>query len=173
MEKHSLVRNTYNGLKKRLELSDQYIYMQDRDGNVDRYTCELFNRSVSDKEIEHLITSTGLDIPTEYLEFLKVSNGCSLFNHELFGGENLLFPIDQVEYLYNNVNKATGYLQIGTIFDDSIVIDCNRYKNRDDNYLLVGPSTSSFDNLRDIKCNFETWFYRFVITNGSQFWLWY
>lgn len=172
MEKHSLVKNTYNGLKKRLDVSHNYIYLQNRDGDVDRYSCE-FNRSVSDEEIEQLVNSTKLKVPKDYLEFLKVTNGCSLFNHELFGGENLLFPIDQVEYLYNNVNKFTDYLLIANIYDDNIVIDCNRYTNGDDNYLLVGPSTSSFDNLRPLGCNFETWFYRFVITNGTKYWTWY
>lgn len=167
----SLINNTIIGLKKKMELLSGYLYLQDREGNVERYIC-MFGQSASTEEIERLMTSTGLKIPSDYLDFLKISNGCSLFNHEIYGGENSLFPLDQVEYLYTNVNNGRGYLEIAYISDDTIIIDCNAYSAGEKNYLLVGNSTSSFEDFRNLGSDFETWFYRFIITGGSKFWNW-
>lgn len=59
VEKQSLVKNTYNGLVTRLGVSNQYIYLQNRNGDVDKYNCE-FNPPVSTEEIEKLINSKKL-----------------------------------------------------------------------------------------------------------------
>lgn len=167
----SLVKNAINGLKKKLEISNDYLYLQDREGNVERYVCK-FARPVGDGEIERFIASIGQKIPLDYLDFLKISNGCSLFNHEIYGGENTLFPLDQVEYLYTSVNRSRGYLEIAYISDDTVVIDCNAYSKGEKNYLFVGNSTSSFVDFKSLGCNFETWLYRFITTNGSKYWNW-
>nr|WP_186812164.1 SMI1/KNR4 family protein [Paenibacillus xylanexedens] len=167
----SLVKNTIDGLKRRLELSNEYIHIQDREGNVERYNCK-FAEPANNEEIERLVASTGLKIPLDYLDFLKMCNGCSLFNHEIYGGESSLFPLDQVEYLYTSVNRVKGYLEIAYISDDTILIDCKAYSRGEKNYVLVGNSSSSFEDYKSLECNFETWLYRFIITNGSKYWVW-
>jgi hypothetical protein len=167
----SLVKNTINGLKKKLEMSNEYLYLQDREGNVERYVCK-FAQPVGDDEIERFIASTGQKIPLDYLDFLRVTNGCSLFNHEIYGGESNLFPIDQVEYLYTKVNRSRGYLEIAYISDETIMIDCNAYSMGEKNYMFVGNSTSSFEGFNGLGCDFGTWLYRFIITNGSKYWNW-
>lgn len=167
----SFVQNTMNGLKKKLELSSGYLYLQDREGNVERYSC-TFGQPVSDGEIDRFEAYTEQKIPLDYLDFLKFSNGCSLFNHEIYGGEKKLFPLDQVEYLYANVNSRRGYLEIAYISDDTIMIDCNAYSNGEKNYMFAGNSTSSFEDFKSLGCNFETWLYRFISTNGSKYWTW-
>lgn len=166
-----LVKNTIDGLKRRLELSNDFLYIQDDEGNVERYNCK-FNEPVREGEIERLIESTGLNIPLDYLDFLKITNGCSLFNHEIYGGETILFPLDQIEYMYKNVYESTGHLKIAYIFDDMIMIDCNAYSKGEEKYLFVGNSTSSLENFKSLNCNFGTWLYRFITANGEKYWNW-
>ncbi|MFD1952863.1 SMI1/KNR4 family protein [Paenibacillus thailandensis] len=172
MKSSSLVRETLNGLTSILEINKNFIYILDGNGEVGKYTCK-FNRGVTEQEIEDFKTSTGLVIPGEYIEFLKITNGCDLFNHELYGGENTFYPIDQVDYLYNTVYKINGLLQIAYISGDWIVIDCKKYSSGDEKYMHVVNSAASLeDDLRCLGCNFETWFNRYIATNGKNYWSW-
>ncbi|WP_323744220.1 SMI1/KNR4 family protein [Paenibacillus sp. B01] len=166
----SLIKRTFEGLQKRIELGGGRLFLQDDSGEAGRYACS-FQPPATAEEIQSLLDSTGLDMPGSYLELLQLTNGCSLFDHELYGGASCLIAADQAEHLYETYQEP-GYLMIAVVFDDRIVMDCEKYARGEEDYMLVGNSAAPVKELTSLGSDFETWFSRFVVSNGAKFWTW-
>ncbi|WP_232510151.1 hypothetical protein [Paenibacillus crassostreae] len=67
---------------------------------------------------------------------------------------------------------AEGYLKIGYFYQDNIVIDLKKYKEGQKNYLLIKGHIDHFYEARELNMNFELWFDRFIVSQGSKFWTW-
>ncbi|WP_397379395.1 SMI1/KNR4 family protein [Paenibacillus sp. YYML68] len=64
------------------------MYIQNKNGEIDTYSC-TFHPPASKSDIERLESEIGINIPLDYRNFLETCNGCSLFDHTLYGGENI------------------------------------------------------------------------------------
>ncbi|WP_110931661.1 HNH endonuclease signature motif containing protein [Paenibacillus bouchesdurhonensis] len=56
------------------------------------------------------------------IQFLKCCNGASLFENPQYGGENIIYSIDEV-ILYNDTTYQLDKIVVANIVDDRIVID--------------------------------------------------
>ncbi|UUZ81187.1 SMI1/KNR4 family protein [Paenibacillus sp. P26] len=170
MKRRYPVNNTMTGLIERLKLGNQHIYLQNTNGEVEAYTCSI-NSPATQDNINYLLDQINMNVPIEYIDFLKYCNGCSLFNHHLYGGENLIYSCDEVVNFYHSLN-AEGCLPIAYILQENIVIDCDAFNQGKEEYMYVKINSSFFDEGINLHCNFETWLYRFIITNGNKYWNW-
>ncbi|WP_088070058.1 SMI1/KNR4 family protein [Gottfriedia luciferensis] len=75
----SIVKRTLASLKKRLEENGNIIRFQGEEGYLSRVEC-TFNSPASDEELKSFEKETGFILPNDYKEFLKISNGCRLFD---------------------------------------------------------------------------------------------
>ena len=65
---------------------------------------------------------------------------------------------------------SDGYLKIGYFYQENIFIDLKLFGNGEKNYLFVKEHISQFSEGRPLSMNFELWFDRFVISQGTKFW---
>lgn len=169
MEENSLIFKSISTLKQRLINNGGFIEIQLENGQLDKFGCS-FKSPAIDEEWNELIEKIG-PLPIDYLALFKLCNGCSLFDHPLYGGENHIFSLSEV-LEYNRKGEAVNWLKIAYIYGDYIVINMDKVRNNQSHYLFVTESTDPFEYSRELYCNFETWLERFIITNGNKYWNW-
>lgn len=164
------VKNTLDALVCRLKEGNNFLSIQTRNGRWDNYTCR-FNPPASLEKINLLRSVMGYTFPEEYETLMFNTDGCELFAHPTYGGENMIYCIDDVI----RYNRQSGYPQrvrVGYIYADNLVIDLEIYRSGDQNYMFVCDSTSHLSESRPLYCSFEIWFDRFIMSNGVKYWDW-
>src|SRR5688572_18138795 len=91
MDMTGQVEEAINQMKKKLAENNQVIEVNE-DGFTYKATC-TFNSPASDEQIHSFEKKTGLFLPEDYKEFLKITNGCRLFDNVESGGENDLYSL--------------------------------------------------------------------------------
>ncbi|MCI2256170.1 SMI1/KNR4 family protein [Domibacillus sp. PGB-M46] len=168
----SIVQKTLNALKTRLEQNDNVIDVQSEQGHVYKATC-TFNHPASDEEINDFENKTGLILPPDYKAFLRITNGCRLFNDIEHGGEIELYSLEQILELNEHYDELDGCYDIAYIYQDNIVINSKLYSENQKNYLLWKDHTEQFTEAEPLQMNFELWLDRFVMSQGEKFWSWF
>lgn len=164
-----IVDKTINSIRKRL-LENGQIQLQMSEGYITEGTCKFYD-PVDEKELNDFIKELGYQLPEDYKRFLQITNGCRLFDHPIYGGESYLYGLIEIpQQTYEEPNE--GYLKIGCIYQDNIVIDLKAYSEGNLNYLLVKDHIEPFHDSRKLNMNFELWLDRFVVSQGSKFWDW-
>ncbi|GGI11580.1 SMI1/KNR4 family protein [Gottfriedia solisilvae] len=171
VEEGSIVKRTLDSLKKRLEENGNIIQIQVEEGYLSRVEC-TFNPPASDEEIKDFEKKTGLILPNDYKEFLKISNGCRLFDDIESGGEIELYSLEQI-IEYNEYNdEFEGCYDIAYIYQDNIVINSKYVIEKKKNYLFWKGHIDQFEEAIPLEMNFELWLDRFIISSGTKFWSW-
>lgn len=163
------MNNSIKALKKILSINEQLL-LPSPDGEIVPHVCS-FKPPATAEEINLLETTTGFKLPDDYRNFLETCNGCSLFDHHLYGGEAQLHGIQEIIKRYHNVD-IKNVLQVAWIYQDIIVIDIDKVKSGEKEYMFVKQSTIFYQPGRNLFCNFETWLERFISTNGAKYWDW-
>ncbi|CAM4526659.1 SMI1/KNR4 family protein [Paenibacillus xylanexedens] len=152
------------------EMSDQ------NDGRIEILTSvgkttivNKFKPSATEDKIKELSDYFSTPLPSDYISFLRESNGASLFEHLEYGGENFLYSVQDVIH-YNEASDRR--IVIANILDDRILIDLDRWSAQDQEYLLLCESSNPVEYSGDFHSNFETWLERFILSQGSKFWYW-
>lgn len=172
MTSRGFVHLTIQSLKQRLD-EDYKLTVQGEEGLLSE--CEfIFNPSVNENELNDFIKSVRYDIPIDYIEFLKQNNGCRLFYESDTGeGWNFLSLKDISEYIKERPEfYKDRWIPIATSQDGILIIDLTLI-NTNDGYLLW--STEGREKPEDsdnLKVNFELFFDRLIIANGTNFWDW-
>ncbi|MEO2256228.1 SMI1/KNR4 family protein [Paenibacillus amylolyticus] len=109
------------------------------------------------------------ELPPDYISFLQLCNGASLFEDPEYGGESLLYSAQDVIH-YNEASD--NKIAVANILDDRILIDLERWRSQDQDYLLLCESLNPVEHARRFHSNFETWLDRFLISQGEKFWYW-
>lgn len=167
----SIVIQTLNTLKKRLNENHNILQIQDKEGYLYNANC-TFNPPASEEEIQNFEKQTGLLIPPDYKAFLKITNGCRLFDDITFGGEIELYSLKQIIELNEHYERYEGCYDIAYISQDNIVINSESYSQNKRNYLFWKSQIESFEEAAPLESNFELWLDRFVVSQGSKFWWW-
>lgn len=167
----SIVLQTLNALKKRLNENNNILQIQGEQGYLYKAKC-TFNPPASDEEINDFEKQTGLIIPLDYKAFLKISNGCRLFDDINWGGEIELYSLKQIIELNRHYEQYEGCYDIAYIYQDNIVVKSESYSNNKRNYLFWKSQIESFEEVKPLDMNFELWLDRFVVSQGSKFWWW-
>ncbi|WP_434751370.1 SMI1/KNR4 family protein [Paenibacillus amylolyticus] len=146
------------------------------DGRIDIITysgkitvINKFKPSATEDKIKELTNYFSTSLPSDYISFLRESNGASLFEHLEYGGENFLYSVQDVMY-YNEASDRR--IVIANILEDRILIDLDRWSTQNQEYLLLCESSNPVEYSGDFHSNFETWLERFIIAQGSKFWYW-
>lgn len=167
----SIVKETLKALRKRLEENGDVIQIQGEGGYLAKVNC-TFNPPASDEKIRDFERKTGLVLPNDYKEFLKISNGCRLFDDIEHGGEIELYSLDQIIDLNEHYDEFDGCFDIAYIYQDNIVIKSKHYNEGEKNYLFWKGHIDQFEEATPLDMNFELWLDRFIISSGSKFWWW-
>lgn len=168
MNEGLLIEKTIAALQQRLRTNNNLLLLQLEEGRITEATC-TFHSPVSDEDLRSFTDMIGFNLPEDYIAFLKITNGCRLFDHPHYGGENYLYGIWEI--LENTYEEpSNGYLKIGYFYQENIFIDLKAYHNGRRNYLYVKEHIDQFDQGRALNMNFELWFDRFIINQGAKFW---
>jgi len=168
MEKTTFIDKTIRSLKKRLVENNNILLLQLEEGYITETTC-TFNEPISEEDLGSFEKQLGYKLPPDYKEFLRITNGCRLFDHPKFGGENYLYALQDIKNItYEEPNE--GFLKVGNFYEEDIYIDLKLFNSGEKNYLFVKYNIDQFHEGRALRSNFELWFDRFVISQGTKFW---
>lgn len=152
------------------EWSDQ------NDGQIEIFTSAgrmtAINRlkpGATQEKIEDISNFFSVSLPPDYIGFLQICNGASLFEHPEYGGEVLLYSAQDVMH-YNEPTDRK--IAVANIVDDRILIDLDRWHSGEEEYLLLCESMNPVDFSGHFNTNFKTWLERFIISQGEKFWYW-
>jgi hypothetical protein len=161
-------------LKRTLNTNGGYIQLP----NTGKTRCN-FQPPANPEEIHALETRLDMPLPDDYLRFLMLHDGAQLFNRvcsfeqtgeiELGGGIRIysLAEIDACDPA-----SPEGWIPIAAASDSLVIMDCSRYGNGTQNYLLVKGEAEPFFEANKIHCNFDLWLERMILTGGEKFWEW-
>jgi hypothetical protein len=93
LENKNLVEEAIQALKTKLEENGGSIEVQPGDGDLSRVTC-TFNPPATVDELNDFVRKTKFVLPEDYINFLKICNGCILFDDIGYGGESELYSLD-------------------------------------------------------------------------------
>lgn len=164
------VVKTVTALQQRLAENENTLQVQLEEGYVYRATC-TFNPPATDEEIMNFEQQTGYVLPRDYRRFLKITNGCRLFDDIKYGGEIQLYSLQEIrDYHYEEAFE--GCFTIASIYQDHLVIKGKEVLQNEPHYLYAKGHIDQFKAATPLQLNFETWFDRFVLCQGAKFWLW-
>lgn len=159
--------NTFEAFKEWSDQNDGYIEILVPTGKT--AVINKFKPSVSEDKIKELSDYFSTPLPPDYINFLRLCNGASLFEDPEYGGENFLYSAQDIMH-YNEASDSK--IVIANILDDRILIDLDRWRSQDEQYLLLCESLYSVEHTGSFYSNFETWLERFILSQGSKFWYW-
>ncbi|WDQ30458.1 SMI1/KNR4 family protein [Paenibacillus marchantiae] len=159
--------NTFSAFKEWSDQNDSHIEILVPTGKTT--VVNKFRPSASEEKIKELSNYFSTPLPPDYISFLRLCNGASLFEDPEYGGENFLYSAQDVMH-YNEASNSK--IVVANILDDRILIDLDRWRSHDEQYLLLCESLYSVEHTGSFYSNFETWLQRFVISQGSKFWYW-
>ena len=120
-----------------------------------------YDKPATEDEIE-LFEKTIAILPDDYKEFLKTTNGMSFCTGSLYSLEWIVKVRETMDF-------KKGIYPIGYVLEDYIVIKSDEIPSG--NYMYVGYAYAS-DEYFSLHCSFETFFDRFTIISGDNFWTW-
>lgn len=161
---NGLVRLTLEGLYKRLE--DDKLTVQMEEGFVKEMSFEFY-QPISEQELQDFISCTQIQLPVDYFEFLRLHNGARLFDIMF------LFKLKEVQNKVGIIGYfPENWYPIGSGYDGQyLIIDMEKVRKGENDYLIWWGS-SIIDDAMYLNLNFELWLDRFIIAQGTQFWLW-
>jgi hypothetical protein len=134
----------------------------------------------SREQIEQLQGSLNASIPSAYVSFLEINNGCTLFKDEEFGqwgyflysAEQMVLKRAMWAKIYDNWPK--NYLVFGECLGDSdlLVMDLESPSlDGSDCAVLCFPS-AYFPERELMSKAFQKWIDYLIIAQGAKFWRW-
>ncbi|WP_242169346.1 SMI1/KNR4 family protein [Priestia koreensis] len=172
--KGDIVKQTISSLKKRLSENDNILQIQANSGYVYNATC-TFNAPASDADIHNFEKETGYVLPSDYKEFLKLANGCRLFDDVNYGGEAIFYSLDMIRQAIDKNCNDEGFeahYEIAYIYQDNIVINSKLVSQQKANYLFWKDHIDQLKDSEPLRMNFELWLDRFIMCQGEKFWWW-
>lgn len=161
------VEEVINQMKKKLADNNQVLEVNEN-GIVFKATC-TFNSPASDEQILAFEEKTGLLLPDDYKAFLKITNGCRLFDHVEMGGENDIYSLeDIINYTYEE--DYEGCYKVACIYQDNIVIHGKDVSNGKQDYIMVKGHIDDFEESKPLHMSFSEWLEQFISREGIKFW---
>lgn len=165
-----MIKELIQIFKSRLEQNNNELEVQTLGREIINMRCS-FNSPASKDMIDLLKNEFSSEFPQDYIDFLECCNGATLYIHPQFGSENVIYTVQDVIDI-NTANKPFNKVVVACIYDDSIVIDLEKWRNGDSNYLLLCESMNNIEPSKKLYCNFEAWLERFILSQGNKYWYW-
>lgn len=170
----NVISKSLRGLKEILDDNNQ-MKILGREGTVLDVKC-TFNEPSNIEELKQFEDSTGLILAEDYHDFLLIHNGAILFDVLLNGSINIggglyLFSIEEIKSAKGRSAFELNHYPIASLLEGHhLVVDIEKIKNKDNNYLsIINPFFNEFTILN---LNFELFFDRYLLSQGSSFWDW-
>lgn len=168
-----------DSLKKRLT-KDNILNVQNEAGFLAEASF-AWNKPASDEEIQQFEVANGIKLPESFKEFLKLSNGATLFKDTLYGqwGCNILglseLPKVTCEAKNRGYNISDKWLVFATWLGDGdmLVFDLAKHNTGEKNYIIDGDQGYQTDDWEYIKGDFSKWLDRLIVAQGAKYWRWY
>ena len=168
-----------NSLKSRLS-SNNILLVQNENGHL-CYAGFEWRSPATDTEISKFEKANKIMLPDDYKEFLKTSNGATLFKDieygqwgcVLYGLDELIEKSKQVKNAYGDLFKESWLVFAEWLGDgDLFIFDLEKVSNNEKKYLLYGGGCDSPADYRYLR-NFEIWLDRLIVAQGAKYWLWF
>ncbi|MWC29776.1 SMI1/KNR4 family protein [Paenibacillus sp. MMS18-CY102] len=166
MEGEDYVNLTLEGLKQRLSSHGTLICQANR-GYVFEASFEFYEPASQDR-IDSFLKSTNWIIPADYRSFLEIHNGAKLFE-DSFGTSFKLFSLAEIQAYHTDYMPDDCYaigMQAG--MGTLLMIDSTAVRNGSEEYL----SWFEAGEFHPVKSNFQLWFDRLVMAQGTVYWGW-
>ncbi|MFB7817784.1 SMI1/KNR4 family protein [Paenibacillus chitinolyticus] len=164
----SIVEESLNGIKKIFKGNARLI--QSREGYISSTEC-IFNEPASLETIETICKKKGWKLPSEYIDFLLITNGAKLFRDE-YGTCWEFFSIDQAASIDYLPGLPANLIPIAFYIGDFIFIDTDKV-DQGKEYLIFHDHEEAFNNPSYVfKIPFDIWLDRLFISQGTKFWTW-
>lgn len=158
-------------LQKRIG-NNKVIELQVEEGKLMLATCS-FNPPATESTIQAFFGTKDWHVPKDYFHFLQKHNGATLFAHPRYAGGMELFSISSIPnvieeygYMFSSHCYPIGKLNAAMIYINS---DISRKCNE---YLFWQDCIGSEETALNLRMNFETFLDLFIVSQGSEFWLW-
>lgn len=167
------IEKCLSALKQRLYQNNGIIQIQLEEGALLNVTCQ-FNAGMDEHKIEQFFRSNDWEIPDDYASFLKLHNGATLFCDPLNGGGLKLFDIDSILLYRNDYDYMfpPDCYPVGMLNGAMIYICSKDVLETPDQYLYWQDCIASHDTALKLNINFEVFLDLFIISQGSEYWLW-
>jgi hypothetical protein len=165
---------TLENLQRALNANSGHIQLL----NTGKTLCH-FSPPASPEKIQALENRLGMPLPDDYRRFLTLHDGAQLFNQVCsfeptgeieLGGGLWIFSLAEIDAC--DFKSPEGWVPVASYSKIIVIIDCNRYHNGTQNYLLVKTEEEPFYEANKIHCNFDLWLERMILTGGEKFWEW-
>ncbi|WP_175415356.1 SMI1/KNR4 family protein [Paenibacillus algicola] len=130
----------------------------------------IFNDPVPDDLLVNAVKLISYKLPIDYVDFLKTTNGCMLFDQE-----NSLYSIEAVLETKDVTDSTYGLpelLIVAYILQDYIMINLKEVAEGKQDYMYTIDAYSPIDCLKSLNCDFQTWLNRFILCQGNKYWEW-
>ncbi|SEF66819.1 SMI1/KNR4 family protein [Paenibacillus sp. UNC499MF] len=167
----TLLEKTLGSLKARCRQSSVFT-QQNRDGCITETVCSFEPPNPPDA-VTKFFTKNHWALPDDYRLFLELHNGAGLFRNadSQSGGLDLL-SLDHIAA----VRKEYGYLfakgSYPVAFLNAAVLFIRSEDVRQGKPAYLYWQDCNDDTPLNLKASFETWLDLFVVSQGSEYWLW-
>lgn len=143
-------------------------------GDQRKYIFE-WKDPVSEEQIDSFVKKTGHILPKEYIDFLKISNGATIYKskyeddgYKLFGLDQLLKKTEELnEWGYDIESSWLCFCQC-LFSNDVLLIDLKKERN----YILDGDVGYPSNEWEYLNGDFNTFMARLYQCNGAMYWRW-
>ncbi|WP_158702777.1 SMI1/KNR4 family protein [Paenibacillus faecalis] len=157
------------GFKHLVSKNKDPVVIQNINGYEEEVILHL-NAPARDEDLSILLEKISYKLPKDYEDFLRITNGCMLF-----GEENELYNVDTVieqKDIIDLTYEKSELLNVAYILQDYIIINLEEAAQGKSEYVYVIDSYSPIEYLRSLKCDFQTWLDRFIVSQGNKYWDW-
>lgn len=165
MKESLYIDKIISSLRKKLD-EDDFLYRNFCKGELIKSKV-VFHSPLKECELDNL---KKLNVPEDYINFLRISNGAELFIDDYKGSLPLLklYSLDKViewrEFYKLNL-QSENEIPIGLLADNcDLIIDERGFRNGK-SYLALGDGSQRFE------FSFQEWLDKFIICQGNEFWL--
>lgn len=135
----------------------------------------------SEEEIHEFELLNNMKLPKSYKEFLKISNGATIYEDIEYGGggfkllglnEILESTKDRIKWGYDLKDYYIVFAEVmGN--SDFLLFDLKKNEEKGKDYIIDGDTGYPVDEWAYIKGDFIHFINRLITTNGSVYWRWY
>ena len=133
-----------------------------------------WNTPISTDELNELSTRYRLELPQEYIDFLKISNGGIVFNNDEDGGYKILGLQEAIDYTRSmsriGLEKQMLIFMTALFSPDMLVFDMQRTDSK--RYILDGDVGYPVKDWNYLKGGFNTLLTRMYQSDGAMYWRW-
>ncbi|MFD0048717.1 SMI1/KNR4 family protein [Actinomycetes bacterium NPDC127524] len=169
----AFIEQTLTGLKSRLDEKFSMVVSRP-EGENGQVVCS-FNEPAAMEQIREFEKDTNWILPKDFIEFLLLHNGCTIFDSldegENIGGGLIIHSLEDIKSTYEDLQTDEAFIPIGSVLDQYLAISIKRLNEQNPNYLLISEiaGEESFD---PIELNFELFLDRYIVSQGDTFWSW-